>query len=166
MRYDKEIWLFILKSDIHRGRNQRYSFQIDLDHGSSTLQFLQFWNQNVVNILFLVLESLEVISGFISKLMKFFSRWRHHWNIWRYLPNQLTSSCQRSLWMPPNLANHVFHKFPWQIFARHSTQFSLWWLMICKKNTFSHLLNKSKMQSKLISRTRSQVSTLREYQNV
>ena len=66
--------------------------------------------------------------------------------------------------MPRNLANHVFHKFPWQIFARHSTQFSLWWLMICKKNTFSHLLNKSKMQSKLISRTRSQVSTLRVYQ--
>ena len=64
-----------------------------------------------------------------------------------YLPNQLTSSCQRSLWMPPNLANLVFHKFPWQIFARHSTQFSLWWLMICKKNTFSHLLNKSKMQA-------------------
>ena len=53
-----------------------------LPYGSSTLQFLQFWNQNVVNILFLVLESLEVISGFISKLMKKFSRWRHHWNIW------------------------------------------------------------------------------------
>ena len=66
----------------HRGRNQRYSFQIDLDHGSSTLQFLQFWNQNVVNILFLVVKSLEVTSGFISKLMKKNSRWRHHWNIW------------------------------------------------------------------------------------
>ena len=54
----------------HRGRNQRYSFQIDLDHGSSTLNFLQFWNQNVVNTLFLVVKSLEVTSGFISKLMK------------------------------------------------------------------------------------------------
>ena len=32
--------------------------------------FLQFWNQNVVNILFLAVKSLEVISGFISKLMK------------------------------------------------------------------------------------------------
>ena len=69
---------FLPKPIGHRGRNQRYSFQIDLDHGSSTLQFLQFWNQNVVNILFLVLESLEVISGFISKLMKKISRWRHH----------------------------------------------------------------------------------------
>ena len=67
---------------VHRGRNQRYSFQIDLDYGSSTLQFLQFWNQNVVNILFLVVKSLEVISGFISKLMKKNSRWRHYWNIW------------------------------------------------------------------------------------
>ena len=40
----------------HRGRNQRYSFQIDLDYCSSTLKFLQFWNQNVVNILFLVVK--------------------------------------------------------------------------------------------------------------
>ena len=54
----------------HRGRNQRYSFQIGLDYGSSTLQFLQFWNQNVVNVLLLVLKSLEGISGFISKFMK------------------------------------------------------------------------------------------------
>ena len=45
---------------VHRGRNQKYSFPIDLGHGSSTLQFLQFWNQNVVNILFLVVKSLEV----------------------------------------------------------------------------------------------------------
>ena len=36
----------------------------------STLQFLQFWFQNVVNILFLVVKSLEVTSGFTSKLMK------------------------------------------------------------------------------------------------
>ena len=55
---------------LHRGRNQRYSFQIDLDYGSSTLEFLQFWNQNVVNILFLVVNSLKVTSGFNSKLMK------------------------------------------------------------------------------------------------
>ena len=54
----------------HRGRNQRYSFQIDLDHGSSTLHFLQFRNQNVVDILPLVVKSLEVTSGFISKLVK------------------------------------------------------------------------------------------------
>ena len=66
----------------HRGRNQRYSFQIDLDYCSSTLKFLQFWNQNVVNILFLVVKSLKVTSGFNSKLMKKNSRWRHHWNIW------------------------------------------------------------------------------------
>ena len=37
-----------------------------------------FWNQNVVNILFLVVKSLEVISGFISKLMKKNSRLRHY----------------------------------------------------------------------------------------
>ena len=55
---------------LHRGRNQRYSFQIDLDYGSSTLQFLQFWNQNVVNILFLVVKSLKVTSGLNSKLIK------------------------------------------------------------------------------------------------
>ena len=34
-------------------------YQFD-DHGSSTLQFMQFWYQNVVNILFLVVKSLEV----------------------------------------------------------------------------------------------------------
>ena len=73
---------YVLVPYVHRGRNQRYSFQIDLDYGSSTLQFLQFWNQNVVNILFLVVKSLKVTSGFNSKLMKKNSRWRHHWNIW------------------------------------------------------------------------------------
>ena len=66
----------------HRRRNQGYYFQIDLGHGSSTLQFLQFWNQNIVNILFLVVKSLKVTPGFISKLTKKNSRWRHNWNIW------------------------------------------------------------------------------------
>ena len=65
----------------HRGRNQRYSFQIDLDYVSSTIQFLQFWNQNVVNIILLVVKSLKVKSGFNSKLIEKISRWRHHWNI-------------------------------------------------------------------------------------
>ena len=69
----------------HRGRNQRYSFQIDLDHGSSTLQFLQFWYQNGVNYLFLIVKSIEVTSGFISKVMKKIARWRHHWNIWHLI---------------------------------------------------------------------------------
>ena len=55
---------------VHRGRNQKYSFQIDLDHGSNNLQCLQFWNQNALNILFLVVKSLEVTSGFLSKLKK------------------------------------------------------------------------------------------------
>ena len=32
---------------------------------------------NVVNILFLVVKSLELTSGFISKLMKKIARWRH-----------------------------------------------------------------------------------------
>ena len=47
-----------------------------------TLKLLQFWCQNGVNILLLVLKSLEVTSSFISKLMKRIARWRHHWNIW------------------------------------------------------------------------------------
>ena len=54
----------------HRGRNEIYSFQFDLGHGSSTLKFLQFGYQNVVNILFFVVKSLKVTSGFISKLRK------------------------------------------------------------------------------------------------
>ena len=48
----------------------------------TTLQFLQFWYQNGVNILFLVVKPIEVTSGFISKLMKKFARWRCCWNIW------------------------------------------------------------------------------------
>ena len=75
-------YIYTMGPCLHRGRNQRYSFQIDLHHGSSTLQFLQFLNQNVVNTLSLVVKSLEVISGFFSKLMKKISRWRHYWNIW------------------------------------------------------------------------------------
>ena len=49
---------------------------------SSTLKFLQFCNQNVVNILFLVVKSLKVTSGFNSKHMKINFRRPHHWNIW------------------------------------------------------------------------------------
>ena len=60
----------MVRNTDHRGRKQRYSFQIDLDYGSSTLQFWQFWHQYVVNILFLVVKSLKVTSGFNSKLMK------------------------------------------------------------------------------------------------
>ena len=49
---------------------------------STTLQFLQFWYQNGVNILFLVVKPIEVTSGFILKLMKKIARWRRCWNIW------------------------------------------------------------------------------------
>ena len=36
----------------------------------STLQFLEFWYQNGLDTLFLVAKPIEVISSFISKLMK------------------------------------------------------------------------------------------------
>ena len=54
----------------HIRRFQEHFNHINVLIGSSTLQFLQFWNQNVVNILFLVIKSLKVTSGFNSKLMK------------------------------------------------------------------------------------------------
>ena len=38
--------------------------------GSTTIQFLHFWYQNGVNILFLVVKSIDVTLGFILKLMK------------------------------------------------------------------------------------------------
>ena len=44
--------------------------------------FLTFWYQNVVNILFLLVKPIKVTSGFILKLMKKFARWRCCWNIW------------------------------------------------------------------------------------
>jgi hypothetical protein len=67
----------LLGTPYHRGRNQRYFFQIELGHGSSTLQFLKYWYQNFVNILFFVVKSQEVTSGYISKLIKKIARWRH-----------------------------------------------------------------------------------------
>ena len=45
-----------------------------------------FWNlytyQNDVNILFLVVKSIEVTLGFTLRFMKKIARWRYHWNIW------------------------------------------------------------------------------------
>ena len=47
---------------------------------------------NVVNILFLVVKSLELTSGFISKLMKKIARWRHSWNVWHLIVKTKISS--------------------------------------------------------------------------
>ena len=62
-------------------RFQEYFNHIHILIGSKTLQSWQFWYQNGVNILFLVVKSMEVTSGFISKLLKKFARWRRHWKI-------------------------------------------------------------------------------------
>ena len=43
---------------------------------------MQFWNQNGVNILFLVVKSIVVTSSFTFKLMKKIARWHRCWNIW------------------------------------------------------------------------------------
>ena len=60
-----------LMEDFTMGEIKDITFRLTyIMAGSSTLNFLKFWNQNVVNILFLVVKSLEVISGFISKFMK------------------------------------------------------------------------------------------------
>ena len=64
----------------HIRRFQEYFNHIHIFIGSTTLQFLQFWYQNGVNILFLVVKPIEVTSGFILKLMKKFARWRRCWN--------------------------------------------------------------------------------------
>ena len=69
----------------HIRRFQEYFNHISILISSSTLQFLQFWYQNGVNYLFLIVKSIEVTSGFILKLMKKIARRRHHWNIWHLI---------------------------------------------------------------------------------
>ena len=69
----------------HIRRFQAYFNHINILISSSTLQFLQFWYQNGVNYLFLIVKSIEVTSGFISKVMKKIARWHHHWNIWHLI---------------------------------------------------------------------------------
>ena len=66
----------------HIRRFEEYFNHIHIPIGSTFLQFLHFWYQNGVNILFLVVKPIEVTSGFISKLMKKITRWRRCWNIW------------------------------------------------------------------------------------
>ena len=66
----------------HIRRFQKYFNHAPILIGISTLQFLKFWYQNAVNILFLVVKSIEVTSGFILRLMKKIARWRYRWNIW------------------------------------------------------------------------------------
>ena len=61
---------------------QEYFNRIHILIGITTLHFLQFWYPNSVNILFLLVKPIEVISGFILKLVKKFARWRCCWNIW------------------------------------------------------------------------------------
>ena len=67
----------------HIRRFQEYFIHIHTLIGSTALQFLQFWYQNGVNILFLVVKPIDVTSGFISKLMKKIARWHCCWNIWQ-----------------------------------------------------------------------------------
>jgi hypothetical protein len=66
----------------HIRRFQEYFNHIHIFIGSTTPQFLKFWYQNGVNILFLVVKPIKVTSGFILKLMKKIARWRRCWNIW------------------------------------------------------------------------------------
>ena len=67
---------------IHIRRFQEYFNHVHIFIGSTTLQFLQFWYQKCVNILFLVVKPIAVKSGFILKLMKKIARWPRCWNIW------------------------------------------------------------------------------------
>ena len=69
----------------HIRRFQEYYNHINILISSSSLQFLLFWDQNGVNYLFFIVKSIGVTSGFISKVMKKFARWRHHWNIWHLI---------------------------------------------------------------------------------
>ena len=68
--------LFLIKEHfggpIHIRRFQEYFNHINIFISSTTLQFLQYWYQNGVNYLFLIEKSIEVTSGFISKVMKKF----------------------------------------------------------------------------------------------
>ena len=77
---NKGTWWF--ESVIHIRRFKECFNHIHILIGSTTLQFLQFWYKNGVNILFLVVKSIKVTSGFILKLMKKIARWRCCWNIW------------------------------------------------------------------------------------
>ena len=52
---------------VHIRRFQEYLIHIHIFIGSTTLQFLLFWYQNGVNILFLVVKPIKVTSGFILK---------------------------------------------------------------------------------------------------
>ena len=70
---------------IHIRRFQKYFNPINILISSCTLQFLQFWYQNGVIYFFLIVKSIKVTSGFISKAMKKIARWRHHWNIWHLI---------------------------------------------------------------------------------
>ena len=68
----------------HIRRFQEHFIHIHILICSITLQFLQFWYQNGVNIIFLMVKPKEVTSNFILKLMKKFARWLCCWNIWHF----------------------------------------------------------------------------------
>ncbi len=80
------------RSSPHIRRFQEYFNHINILISSSTLQFLQFWYQNGVNYLFLIVKSIEVTSGFISKVLKKIARWRHNWNFWHWIVKPNASS--------------------------------------------------------------------------
>ena len=70
---------------MHIRRFQEYFNHINNLISSSTLQFLLFWYQNGVNYHVLIVKSIKVTLGFISKVMKKVARWRHCWNIWHLI---------------------------------------------------------------------------------
>ena len=74
-----------LKMSLHIRRFHEYCNHINILNSSTTLQFLQFWYLNGVNYLILIVKSIEVTSGFISKVLKKIARCRHRWNFWHWI---------------------------------------------------------------------------------
>ena len=55
---------------VDRRKLQKFEGRLAVEIEGTEGEIKDIWNQNVVNILFLVVKSLKVTSGFISKLMK------------------------------------------------------------------------------------------------
>ena len=72
------IFLIFLINAYHIRRFQEYFNHIHFLIGNTTLLFLQFWYQNGVNILFLLVKPLYVC---YIRLYEKIARWRHNWSI-------------------------------------------------------------------------------------
>ena len=126
----------------HIRRFQEYFNYINILISSSTLQFLQFWYQIAVNCHFVIVKSVEVTSGFISKVLKKVAIWNHLWNIWElivkikispiFVHYQGSNGCQKN-WQ--NLKNLVWKfivlKFSqtWQNYEVLPKISHFWWLL-------------------------------------